>query len=140
MLGFGATCIKIVVSMATDSSHRLTMGKHKSSSPQLKVPELSYSVCSNVWWSSLFFMPTVPLGSTQAKLRGVMVIVTCQIKCHDNVTTSFGLLMFFFYVITIYCRFRCMDPYGSKPIMGVHMAIDQEGKVKVGDPVYVVRK
>ena len=33
-----------------------------------------------------------------------------------------------------------MDPYGSKPIMGVHMAIDLEGKVKVGDTVYVVRK
>ena len=26
-LGFGAECIKIVVSMATDRSHRLTMGK-----------------------------------------------------------------------------------------------------------------
>ena len=26
-LGFGADCIKIVVSMATDRSHRLTMGK-----------------------------------------------------------------------------------------------------------------
>ena len=28
-LGFGAECIKIVVSMATDRSHRLTMGKTK---------------------------------------------------------------------------------------------------------------
>ena len=28
-LGFGADCIKIVVSMATDRSHRLTMGKNK---------------------------------------------------------------------------------------------------------------
>ena len=28
-LGFGADCIKIVVSIATDSSHRLTMGKTK---------------------------------------------------------------------------------------------------------------
>ena len=28
-LGFGADCIKIVVSMATDTSHRLTMGKTK---------------------------------------------------------------------------------------------------------------
>ena len=28
-LGFGADCIKIVVSMATDGSHRLTMGKTK---------------------------------------------------------------------------------------------------------------
>ena len=28
-LGFGADCIKIVVSMATDRSHRLTMGKTK---------------------------------------------------------------------------------------------------------------
>ena len=31
-LGFGADCIKIVVSMATDRSHRLTMGKTKKSS------------------------------------------------------------------------------------------------------------
>ena len=28
-LGFGADCIKIVVSMATDRSHRLTKGKTK---------------------------------------------------------------------------------------------------------------
>ena len=28
-LSFGADCIKIVVSMATDRSHRLTMGKTK---------------------------------------------------------------------------------------------------------------
>ena len=28
-LGFGADCIKIVVSMATDRSHRLTLGKTK---------------------------------------------------------------------------------------------------------------
>ena len=28
-LGFGADCIKIVVTMATDRSHRLTMGKTK---------------------------------------------------------------------------------------------------------------
>ena len=28
-LGFGADCIKIVVSMATDRSHRPTMGKTK---------------------------------------------------------------------------------------------------------------
>ena len=28
-LGFGADCIKIVVSMATDRSHRLTMEKTK---------------------------------------------------------------------------------------------------------------
>ena len=28
-LGFGADCFKIVVSMVTDSSHRLTMGKTK---------------------------------------------------------------------------------------------------------------
>ena len=27
--GFGADCIKIVVSMATDRSHRLSMGKTK---------------------------------------------------------------------------------------------------------------
>ena len=29
-LGFGVDCIKLVVSMATDSSHRLTMGKTKT--------------------------------------------------------------------------------------------------------------
>ena len=35
-LGFGADCIKIVVSMATDRSHRLTMGKTKKKSSSLK--------------------------------------------------------------------------------------------------------
>ena len=38
-------------------------------------------------------------------------------------------------------RFRCMEPYGhTKPVMGVYMAVENEGSVKVGDPVYVVRK
>ena len=48
VLGFGADCIKIVVSMATNSSHRITMGKHKKTSPKPHGPKLSYFVCSNV--------------------------------------------------------------------------------------------
>ena len=34
-LGFGADCIKIVVSMATDSSHRLKMGKQQTATIDL---------------------------------------------------------------------------------------------------------
>ena len=48
MKGFGAGRIGTLVSMATDSSHRLTMGKTKKSSPKPRGPELSYFVCSNV--------------------------------------------------------------------------------------------
>ena len=48
-LGLGAECIKIVVSISTDSSHRLTMGKTKKSSLKPEGPELLYFVCSNVW-------------------------------------------------------------------------------------------
>ena len=33
-----------------------------------------------------------------------------------------------------------MDPYGPKPVMGVHMSVEMEGEIKVGDPVFVVRK
>ena len=46
MKGFGPGRIRTVVSMATDSSHRLTMEKtYKNLLPQS--PELSYFVCSN---------------------------------------------------------------------------------------------
>ena len=50
MLGFGPGRIRTLVSMATDSSHRLTMGKtyKKSSSLKPHGQELSYFVCSNV--------------------------------------------------------------------------------------------
>ena len=47
MLDFGPGRIKPLVSMATDSSHRLTMGKNikkKSSSQKPQGPELSYFV------------------------------------------------------------------------------------------------
>ena len=47
-LGVEADCLKIVVSMATDSSHRLTMGIHKKSSPKPQGKGLSYFVGSNV--------------------------------------------------------------------------------------------
>ena len=40
----------------------------------------------------------------------------------------------------LYCRFRCMEPYGPKPCMGIHMTVVREGEIKVGDPVYAVRK
>ena len=36
MLGFGPCRIRTLVSMATDSSHRLTMGKHKKKSSSQK--------------------------------------------------------------------------------------------------------
>lgn len=36
--------------------------------------------------------------------------------------------------------FRCMPPYGPKPCMGIYTAVDLEGEIKVGDPVYAVRK
>ena len=49
MLGFGPDRIRTLVSMATDSSHRLTMEKHiKSSSLKPQDQDLSYFVCSNV--------------------------------------------------------------------------------------------
>ena len=49
-LGFGLGRIGTVVSMATDISQRLTMGKHKKKSSFTKPqgPELSYFVCSHV--------------------------------------------------------------------------------------------
>ncbi|XP_045160180.2 mitochondrial amidoxime-reducing component 1-like [Mercenaria mercenaria] len=38
-------------------------------------------------------------------------------------------------------KFRCMEPYGSfKPVMGIHTAVEAEGEIKIGDPVYVIRK
>ena len=47
---FGADCIKIMVSMATDSSHRLKMGTIKTQIffKNPKGPELLYFVYSNV--------------------------------------------------------------------------------------------
>ena len=50
MIGFWPGRIRTLVSMATDSSHRLTMGKtyKKSSSLKPQGQELSYFVCSNV--------------------------------------------------------------------------------------------
>ena len=46
MLGFGPGRIRTLVSMATDSSHKLTMEKSSSLKPQGQ--DLSYFVCSNV--------------------------------------------------------------------------------------------
>lgn len=37
-------------------------------------------------------------------------------------------------------KFRCMEPYGPKPCMGIHTVVETEGEIKVGDPVYVIRK
>ncbi|XP_045160089.1 mitochondrial amidoxime-reducing component 1-like [Mercenaria mercenaria] len=37
-------------------------------------------------------------------------------------------------------KFRCMDPYGPKPCMGIHTCVETEGDIQVGDPVYVIRK
>ena len=43
-LGFGADCIKIVVSMATDRSHRLTMGKTK---------KIIFSETFDIWYVAM---------------------------------------------------------------------------------------
>ena len=43
-LGFGADCIKIVVSMATDRSHRLTMGKTKKISETTRPTALIFGM------------------------------------------------------------------------------------------------
>ncbi|KAL4238383.1 hypothetical protein ACF0H5_003092 [Mactra antiquata] len=37
-------------------------------------------------------------------------------------------------------KFRCMEPYGPKPCMGIYTVVVTEGDINVGDPVYVVRK
>ena len=48
-LGLGADCIKIVVSMATNSSHRLSIGKTKKYySLKPEGPQLLYFECSSV--------------------------------------------------------------------------------------------
>ncbi|CAL1542692.1 unnamed protein product [Lymnaea stagnalis] len=36
--------------------------------------------------------------------------------------------------------FRCRPPYGTAPIFGLYVSLDLPGRVKVGDPVYVMRK
>ena len=34
-----------------------------------------------------------------------------------------------------------MEPYGpNSPLMGIHTAVETEGDIKIGDPVYIVRK
>ena len=43
-LGFGADCIKIVVSMATDRSHRLTVGKTK---------KIFFSETFDIWYVAM---------------------------------------------------------------------------------------
>ncbi|XP_052097835.1 mitochondrial amidoxime reducing component 2-like isoform X1 [Mytilus californianus] len=37
-------------------------------------------------------------------------------------------------------KFRKTKPYGDSPLFGVNTAIDREGIIKIGDPVYVLRK
>ncbi|KAH3711722.1 mitochondrial amidoxime-reducing component 1-like [Dreissena polymorpha] len=36
--------------------------------------------------------------------------------------------------------YRLMDPYGPKPVMGIHTVTKTPGYIRVGDPVYVVKK
>ena len=58
-LGFGADCIKIVVSMATDRSHRLTMGKTKKIffSETTRPTALIFGICSP--WGQIWPRPGV---------------------------------------------------------------------------------
>ncbi|VDI61903.1 Hypothetical predicted protein [Mytilus galloprovincialis] len=37
-------------------------------------------------------------------------------------------------------KFRKTKPYGDSPLFGINTAIDKEGIIKIGDPVYVLRK
>ncbi|KAL4238414.1 hypothetical protein ACF0H5_003122 [Mactra antiquata] len=38
-------------------------------------------------------------------------------------------------------RFRCMEAYGpTKPVMGIQTSFENGGVIKLGDPVYVIRK
>lgn len=64
------------------------------------------------------------------KLRERKVInLNCRSIIAENIISIF------------FSRFRCMEPYGPyKPVMGVHTAVETEGEIKVGDPVYVIRK
>lgn len=36
--------------------------------------------------------------------------------------------------------FRCFAPFGTSPLFGIHATVDNAGVVKVGDPVYALRK
>ena len=53
VLGFGADCIKIVVSMATNSSHRITMGKHKKKLLRNHMAKSFHMLCVAMYSSSL---------------------------------------------------------------------------------------
>ncbi|ESP03079.1 hypothetical protein LOTGIDRAFT_110992 [Lottia gigantea] len=37
-------------------------------------------------------------------------------------------------------RMRCKEKYGNFPLFGVLAAVDEEGPINIGDPVYVLRK
>lgn len=37
-------------------------------------------------------------------------------------------------------KFRCMPPYGDDPIFGVNAALDNNGTIQIGDPVYALLK
>ena len=74
MLGIGPGRIRTLVSTATDSSHRLTMGKHKRNRllPNHKCPELSYFVCSNVYSPLYKSCQACPWGTYGPHPGGVM--------------------------------------------------------------------
>ncbi|XP_052768669.1 mitochondrial amidoxime-reducing component 1-like [Mya arenaria] len=37
-------------------------------------------------------------------------------------------------------KYRCMPPYGPKPCMGIHTVVLKPGHIRLGDPVYVLRR
>ena len=38
------------------------------------------------------------------------------------------------------CRIRCFPEYGKSPLFGVNAAADVPGAIRVGDPVFAIRK
>ena len=46
------------------------------------------------------------------------------------------VLLLFLFVPSL----RCFPEYGTSPLFGVNATVDSEGLVRVGDPVYAIRK
>ena len=71
-LGFGADCIKIVVSMATDRSHRLTVGKSK---------KIFFSETFDIWYVAMANGPlhklchSCPWGQIWPRPGGLIVSI-----------------------------------------------------------------
>ena len=85
-LGFGADCIKIVVSIAADSSHRLTMGKTKKIffSETTRPTALIFGMCQ---WLMVLFINCAnhAPGTNLATTRGSIVFIDLL---WENIQTS----------------------------------------------------